>query len=114
MWLERSYAKNDDERMKEQGYGATEVGSAWGTDTPNTGGQDGGWGSVDPAPPVHLLEDPWNEREATNRRKMIYHGPPPPPTRAQDGSRTGKDAMLSLVGFRKASQRESIAKINEK
>ena len=59
-------------------------------------------------------------KKATRRPKTAQDGPKTPPRRpktaprcAQDGTRTVKDAMLSQVGFRKASERESIGKHKE-
>ena len=51
---------------------------------------------------------------AQDGSKMAPDGPKMAPRWAQDGTRTVKEAMLNQVGFRRASERESIEKTKEK
>ena len=56
---------------------------------------------------------PRRPKTAARRPKTPQHGPKMAPRCSQDGTRAVKRAMLKQVGFRMASERESIEKTNE-
>ena len=57
---------------------------------------------------------PRRPKTAARRPKTPQHGPKMAPRCSQDGTRAVKRAMLKQVGFRMASERESIEKTKEK